>query len=273
MNDKKYNPNGIFRFYFWVKDGWYGINVSDELPIAWGSTAFSARKSEAGAWWMPLLEKAYAKMHVNYERLAGGWGSETLRIMTGMPTTSFWHQRFSRADIEPIHRRWAQKNYPMTTACCSSGKSWEGLVNGHASSLLDVKDVLDDSGNVVTTLAKVRNPWANEVYKGPWSDKSGEWTDSAKEQLGYENKNDGAFWMPYDRYLSEFYVTDVALYDTYKYHQQEVSIKKGKYQLLTMTNPVDQRVFITCETHAHRLFPRKRDCNPKHGLFIGLLNK
>ena len=46
MNDKKYNPSGIFRFYFWVKDGWYGINVSDELPMnGGGDQAFSARKS------------------------------------------------------------------------------------------------------------------------------------------------------------------------------------------------------------------------------------
>ena len=74
MNDKEYNPNGIFRFYFWVKDGWYAINVSDELPMIYSSTPLTARKSEAGAWWLPLMEKAYAKMHVNYERLAFGHG-------------------------------------------------------------------------------------------------------------------------------------------------------------------------------------------------------
>ena len=29
MNDRQYNEEtGIFRFYFWVKDGWYGVNIS-----------------------------------------------------------------------------------------------------------------------------------------------------------------------------------------------------------------------------------------------------
>lgn len=35
---------------------------------------------------MPLLEKAFAKLDQNYERLAGGWGYEALRTLTGMPT-------------------------------------------------------------------------------------------------------------------------------------------------------------------------------------------
>ena len=98
-----------------------------------------------------------------------------------MPTTSLYHKSFSKGVLEPIHRRWAEKNYPMTTACCSSGKSWYGLENGHAYTLLDVKDLLDDSGNVMTTLAKLRNPWASERYNGPWSDQSSKWTESAKK--------------------------------------------------------------------------------------------
>ena len=98
-------------------------------------------------------------------------------------------------------------DFPMSTVCCRNGKSWMGLVNNHAYTLLDIKNVLDDSGNVVTTLAKVRNPWAGEGYKGPWSDKSDEWTDSYKEQLGYVNANDGIFWLPYDKYLEVFYIT------------------------------------------------------------------
>lgn len=31
-HDREYNKNGVFRFYFWVKDAWYGINVDDRLP-------------------------------------------------------------------------------------------------------------------------------------------------------------------------------------------------------------------------------------------------
>jgi hypothetical protein len=34
---------------------------------------------------MPLLEKAYAKLDQNYDRIIGGIGLEGLRTLTGMP--------------------------------------------------------------------------------------------------------------------------------------------------------------------------------------------
>lgn len=75
-NDKT-NKNGAYRFYFWVKDGWFGTNVDDQIPsISWGSghRPWATMPSSKGAWWMPLLEKAFAKMNQNYERLSGGLG-------------------------------------------------------------------------------------------------------------------------------------------------------------------------------------------------------
>lgn len=35
---------------------------------------------------MPILEKAYAKLDQNYDRLVAGNGDEALRALTGMPT-------------------------------------------------------------------------------------------------------------------------------------------------------------------------------------------
>jgi hypothetical protein len=32
-----------------------------------------------------ILEKAYAKLNMNYANLHGGWGRESLRALTGMP--------------------------------------------------------------------------------------------------------------------------------------------------------------------------------------------
>ena len=43
MQDREYNENGIFRFYFWIKDGWYGVNVNDELPMNTPTEPFSAQ--------------------------------------------------------------------------------------------------------------------------------------------------------------------------------------------------------------------------------------
>lgn len=89
MKQDSYNKNGIFRFNFYVKDRWVGVNIDDRLPSRhWGSgfRPWATWRSDSGAWWMPLLEKAYAKLDQNYDRLAGGNGNEGMRTITGMPT-------------------------------------------------------------------------------------------------------------------------------------------------------------------------------------------
>ena len=56
--------------------------------------------------------------------------------------------------------------------------SSSGIVQGHAYSLLQVREV---DGH---KLVQIRNPWANEVeWNGPWSDSSPEWTDRMKHKL------------------------------------------------------------------------------------------
>jgi hypothetical protein len=44
--------------------------------------------------------------------------------------------------------------------------------------------VFDEQGNYLTDLIKLRNPWGKEVYTGPYSGTSNEWTASLKEQVG-----------------------------------------------------------------------------------------
>jgi len=89
MFDKEYNSAGAFRFYFFVRNEWVGINVDDRVPVtSWGSgfRPFATWASNKNAWWMPLLEKAYAKLNQNYDRIAWGRGSEAIRTLTGAPT-------------------------------------------------------------------------------------------------------------------------------------------------------------------------------------------
>ena len=39
---------------------------------------------------MLILEKAYAKINMNYANLDGGFGEESLRALTGMPIDQFF---------------------------------------------------------------------------------------------------------------------------------------------------------------------------------------
>lgn len=103
--NKEYNKQGAFRFYFWIKKGWYGINIDDRIPSTKNGSKyrpFATYPSSAGAWWMPLLEKAYAKLDQNYDRIVGGFGVEGLRTMTGMPTHDYWFRNYPKDELLPI---------------------------------------------------------------------------------------------------------------------------------------------------------------------------
>jgi len=71
---------------------------------------------------MPLMEKAYAKLDGNYERLIGGMGYEGLRTLTGMPTAyvSLKKGKDHEATFKTLHAL-AKRNFPMTTPCCNGG--------------------------------------------------------------------------------------------------------------------------------------------------------
>jgi hypothetical protein len=93
-----YNSQGIFRYYFWSYDSWVGINIDDALPgknmysnSDCCQVPFAADQSKNGAWWMPLLEKAYSKFNGNYDRIEWGSGFESLRQLTAMPTFYYKH--------------------------------------------------------------------------------------------------------------------------------------------------------------------------------------
>lgn len=163
-----------------------------------------------------------------------------------------------------------QKNMPMTSGCCVNGGVYS-LVSGHAYTLLDVKDVIDDGGKN-HTLAKLRNPWAQEMYTGPWRDDDPNWTAKMKAQVNLTVANDGAFWMEYDTYFNYFFSSSVALYAAYNdYHLMDITLRKRNV-IYKIDNPVAQELFITAETYSRRHYPRSGSCNPKNSVGMYLID-
>lgn len=147
------------------------IVVDDTLPImdagagyTYTSTGsryatFMSGKSENGAWWLPILEKAYAKFTKTYADLNGGNEWEALRAMTGMPAKNYRTDQFSETELYSFIRSNDRNHYVMTCGC---HRTHNGLVAGHAYSLLGVNE---STGRII-----VRNPWASERYYGEGSD-------------------------------------------------------------------------------------------------------
>lgn len=59
---------GIFKIYIWNFGRWTKIVIDDKLPTFDDKLAFSSSKSSE-VFWLPLVEKALAKMYGNYEKL------------------------------------------------------------------------------------------------------------------------------------------------------------------------------------------------------------
>lgn len=64
------------------------MTIDELIPCyARGEPIFA--KCTGGELWVPLLEKAYAKLHGGYHQLRGGSVSEALADLTGSPTASY----------------------------------------------------------------------------------------------------------------------------------------------------------------------------------------
>ena len=90
----------------------HGVNSAGE-----GVMPYNTKPSEAGAWWMPILEKGYAKYIQNYFQLNGGKESMALRGLTGMPVKRYETASMSVEDIWEKISEADAKHYIMTAGC------------------------------------------------------------------------------------------------------------------------------------------------------------
>jgi len=205
-----YPSDGKFNIKLWNQGQENNIVIDDTLAVRpWGSSwsPVHTKKSPAGAWWSPILEKAAAKFYGTYENMHGGWMVESLYALTGMPTVEHRPSQLSESELWNILQDFETNNHIMTAAVM--GNSYKhGLVNGHAYTVIGVATYKGQK------LVKLRNPWGSERYVGPWSDQDkSKWTQEAKDALDYQYQtNNGAFWMPLNLFKSHIYTVHTALY-------------------------------------------------------------
>ena len=103
-----------------------------------------------------------------------------------------------------------------------TNSSNHGIVAGHAYGVLKSQELKDSTGAVLHKLIQMRNPWGSEEYVGDWSDKSALWTPEFKKQAGYEDKDDGIFFVPLDQWTTDYAMLDVCHYrDDWKVGEYE----------------------------------------------------
>lgn len=181
---ENWNSAGIFRYSWYDRGQLMGVNVDQYLPSTarrgYYPNPFGCNKAASGAWWMPLMEKAFAKFNTNYDNIQGGFTTESLRMFTNKPVFYFDHRKEQR-DVEASWRKYhtlATRESPSVIGCCRKHPPGN-LPTGHAYTLLATVEVSENGQTY--RLVKIRNPWANERYSGPFSDQSSYWTPSLKK--------------------------------------------------------------------------------------------
>ncbi|KAJ7065517.1 cysteine proteinase [Mycena amicta] len=171
---------------------------------------YFARSSTEGETWVPLIEKAYAKLHGDYAALRGGEACEAIEDLTGAVSSfipckdildrdEFWTTELLKANQD---RLFGCAYNPLDL---SRNNEWgariSGLVGNHSYSVLRAREVRGKRFVVV------RNPWGESEWTGAWSDGSKEWTKEWLDvlpELGHSFGDDGQFVMEYKDFLASW---------------------------------------------------------------------
>ncbi|CAE6445197.1 unnamed protein product [Rhizoctonia solani] len=176
-----------------------------------GKILYFAKGGTENETWVPLIEKAYAKLHGDYRTLDGGYASEGIEDLTG-GVSSIFHTN----DILDEDRFWTEEllrvNQDRLFGCFmyNTGGSGEaevinGLFAGHAYSVIAAREV---NGK---RFLRLRNPWGKVEWTGAWSDGSKEWTAewlALLPQLQHKFGNDGEFLMEYKDFLATWTIIE-----------------------------------------------------------------
>lgn len=167
--------------------------------------------------WLPLLEKAYAKIHGDYYSIAGGISGEAVEDLTGGVTTKVLTNRI--LSKERLWKELVQVNKEFLFSASSpdsfgdDSDSRKGLALNHAYSVIKAVEE-EDEGGKKHRLVLIRNPWGKRnwagsgEWNGPWSDGAKEWTPYWMHKLNYRFGDDGLFWMSYDDLQKRFELLD-----------------------------------------------------------------
>uniref|UniRef100_A0A803VJN0 Calpain 9 n=1 Tax=Ficedula albicollis TaxID=59894 RepID=A0A803VJN0_FICAL len=220
--DQNFGPDyaGIFHFQFWQHNEWLDVVIDDRLPTFKGRLVF-LHSAELNEFWSALLEKAYAKLNGSYESLKGGSTIEAMEDFTGGIGEMY--------DVKAAPDNFYEILEKALKRCSMVGCSIDVINSSHCT--------LENYRGRQVRLIRIRNPWGQVEWNGPWSDNSAEWSSvspSEQRRLSQAAREDGEFWMKFEDFKVHFDKVEIcnltpdALEDSTA-HKWEVTIHQGSW--------------------------------------------
>ncbi|XP_023965541.2 calpain-10 isoform X1 [Chrysemys picta bellii] len=206
---------GCFTCQVWQFGHWVEVTIDDRLPCLGGKLCFSQCQTE-DVFWLPLLEKVYAKVHGSYEQLWAGQVADALVDLTGGlaerwtlkdPGRSMERERTGRVLEKMVFRRLMNLKERCVISCSvlSSRQGASELGEFHAFIVSDMLHLSRVSGKEIILL-RIRNPWGRRCWKGHWREGGQGWSQLdpvvASELLS--QIQEGEFWVEEEEFFKEF---------------------------------------------------------------------
>jgi len=210
---KEMNEQGCYQVRLFENGKRRVVLLDDHFPVKHsGSLAFAQGKRNQ--LWVPLIEKAMAKLVGGYGYLIAGTTSEAFGALTGAPseTIDITSSDFNSEEVFDRLKRLKAAGYLLAISCGSNGVLEEsfyrekGLLPEHAYSLLDVKEICDSRTNTKHRLFKLRNPWGAVAWSGEFSRYSPIWKSypSLLEICKINKLSSAEFWINYTDLMKYF---------------------------------------------------------------------
>ncbi|XP_014456305.1 calpain-10 isoform X3 [Alligator mississippiensis] len=211
--DEKYR--GCFTCRIWQFGHWMEVTVDDRLPCLGGKLCFSQCQTE-DVFWLPLLEKVYAKVHGSYEQLWAGQVADALVDLTGGlaerwtlkdPGRKMEKERTGTVLEKTVFRRLMNLKEQCVISCSvlSSRQGTSELGEFHAFIVIDMLNLSKVAGKDIILL-RIQNPWGRRCWKGPWREGGQGWSQLdpvvASELLS--QIQEGEFWVEEEEFFKEF---------------------------------------------------------------------
>jgi hypothetical protein len=164
--------------------------------------------------WPSILEKAYARFYGSYSSIDGGQSHYALADLTGGLADKWSLEEMKEEIASGV--LWAKlqkliENKHLVACGSHSGsdttRNKDGIVLGHAFSVLDAKDANDGRGNALQ-MVKVRNPHGKSEWTGRYSDSdTARWTARLKKEMQHDpsdSGDDGTWCMLWEDFVASF---------------------------------------------------------------------